>query len=159
MRGLELGLQVFVDLEGLLHLLIYEELVRNGDGHKEFGGVGSSLQLGQLRHEPIEQVLVGALLTMHNVPLEGGIEVGRVAENLEETADAVLGLILGLALHIDRQVLTVEIAEDLVQQLKILERGFVVELHQGEVAHERRPVKAVNDDFDLGSPQRRCLRE
>lgn len=45
MGRLELRLQIFVRLESLLHLLVDQELVRNGDWHEKLGRVRPSLQL------------------------------------------------------------------------------------------------------------------
>jgi len=107
---LELGLEILVDLVRLLHLLIDQELVWDLERHKEFGGISPSLKFGQLGHEPVQQVLDSALLTMHDVPLERRVEVRRVAKHFEEATDALLGLVLGFALDVDTLVRLVQVA-------------------------------------------------
>jgi hypothetical protein len=77
--SLELCLQIFVYLEGLSHLIINKELIRNGQWNQELGSVSLSLQLWKFGNNPIQNVLDGSLFTMHNVSLEIGVEVRRVS--------------------------------------------------------------------------------
>ena len=111
MCGLELRLQVFVILVSLLHFLVGEELIRNGNWHEELRSVGPALKLWKLGDQPMQNVLHCLLLAVHNIALEGGVEVARVAQHLQESADALLGLVLRLALDVDGEVLLVEVAE------------------------------------------------
>ena len=105
----------------------------------------------------MQNVLHRLLLAVDDVTLEGGIEVAGVAQYLEEAANALLGLVLGLSLDVDREVLIVEVAEHSVQELKVLEGRLVVELDEREVAHEGWPVQTVDNMLDLGGAERRSL--
>ena len=40
-------------------------------------------------------------------------------------------------------------ADHPVQEFEVLERCLIVELDEGQVAHERWPIQVVDDDFDL----------
>lgn len=120
MSGLELSLQVLVDLEGLAHLIVHEELIGDGKGHQELGSVGLALELRKLGDDPVEDVLDGALVSVDDVPLELWGVVGGVAEDLKKAADALLGLILAFLLDVDGQVLVVQVTQQTVQQLKQL---------------------------------------
>jgi len=115
MGSLELSLEILVHLEGLLHFLGDKELVGDRQRDEEFSGIGSSLELGQLSDKPVKEVLDGLLLSMHDIALEGRVKIARVAKNLEESANSLLGLILSLSLDIDGLVLVIEVAHDLVQ--------------------------------------------
>ena len=53
-------------------------------------------------------------------------------------------------MDVDVLMLGVKVAQHLVQELKQFKRGFVVEFNQGEVAHERWAVEAINDLLDFG---------
>jgi hypothetical protein len=43
--GAELGLQVAVQINGVAHVFICSELVGDGEGHEELGGVGFALEV------------------------------------------------------------------------------------------------------------------
>jgi hypothetical protein len=107
MRGLELSLQVLINLEGVTHFIINEEFVGDGKWDQEFGGVGLALQLTQPGYYPEQDVLNGALVTVHDVSHKVRVKIGRVSEDLQETAHSLLGLILWLLLHIHSLVLGV----------------------------------------------------
>ena len=53
----------------------------------------------------------------------------------------------------------IEVTKDSIEKLKILEWSLVIELDEGEVAHERRSIETVNDDLNLVRAERRRLRE
>jgi hypothetical protein len=101
MGSLEFGLQVLVVLEGVLHLLVDQELVRDLQWHEELSCVGPSLQLWELCDEPMQQMLHGLLLTMNNISLERWIEIAGIAKDFKESADSLLGLVLSLTLNIN----------------------------------------------------------
>ena len=45
----------------------------------------------------------------------------------------------------------VQITQQLIEKLHKFHRRLIVELHQTEIAHERRSVQCVNDLLDLSS--------
>ncbi len=57
---------------------------------------------------------------MNDIPLEIGVEIGGVAQDLEEAAYPLLRLLLRLLLDVDRLVLVVQVPQQLVQQLQKL---------------------------------------
>ena len=59
-------------------------------------------------------MLEGLLFTVNNVAAVVGVEVGGVAEDLEETANALFCLFLGLLLLVDGLVGLVQMSEDFV---------------------------------------------
>jgi hypothetical protein len=75
MCGLELSLQVLIDLEGVTHLVINQEFIWDGEGHQELSCISLSLKLLKSRDYPIEDVLEGAFVTMDEVSLEVGVEI------------------------------------------------------------------------------------
>lgn len=93
----------------------------------------------------------GFFVAVDDLATEVGVEVGWVAEHLEEAADALFGFVLGFLLHVDALVRLVEVLKDAVNQLQQLQWRFVVELHHGQVLHEGGPIEPVNDLFDLRS--------
>lgn len=75
MGGLELSLQVLINLEGVTHLIINEEFVGDGKWDQELGSVGLALQLTQPSYYPEQDVVNCALVTMHDVSHEVRVEV------------------------------------------------------------------------------------
>ena len=53
----------------------------------------------------------------------------------------------------------IEVTKDSIEKLKILEWSLVIELDEGEVAHERRSVETIHDVLNLGRTQRWRLGE
>jgi len=101
MGGLELSLQVLVHLEGVPHFFIAQELVGNLKWHQKLSCIRSSLELIHFGDEPMQKMLDSLFLSMDDIPLERWVEVTWVAEHLKETADSLLGFVLGFALDID----------------------------------------------------------
>lgn len=101
MGSLELSLEVLVSLEGLSHFIISQEFVWDLKRHQEFGGVCSPLQFWKLGDNPEKKMLNGLLFSMDNIPLEVWIEVTWIAEDLQESTDSLLSLVLSLSLNID----------------------------------------------------------
>jgi hypothetical protein len=130
MSGLELSLKVLVDLEGLSHILVHKELVWDLERYQEFSGIGSSLKLWEFGYEPVKQMLDGLFLSMDYVPLETGIEVAGVTEDCQEAADTRLGLVLGLSLDVDGEMLAVKVAQHPIEHLQQLQGRLVIELHK-----------------------------
>ena len=91
-----------------------------------------------------------SFLTVYDVTAVVRIEITWVAENLQEAADALFGLLLCFLLHIDGLMGLVKVSKDSVNQLEKFERCFVVKLHHTQVAHEGWSVQTINDDFNLG---------
>ena len=149
MHSLEFSLQVLVDLKGVPHVVLVHELVGDLQGHQELGGVGLSLQIWQSAEQPVQNVLQRTFLSMHNVTAIVGIEITGVAQHLEEAADALLSLLLGLFLHVNGFVCPIEVGEDAIHELKELKRCLVIELYHRQVAHERRTIETIHDQFDL----------
>jgi hypothetical protein len=102
MGGLEFSLEVLVHLEGVPHFFITQELVWDLKWHQKLGCVRSPLELVHFGDEPVQKMLNGLLLTMHDISLEGWVEVTWVAKDLEEAADSLLGFVLSFALDIYR---------------------------------------------------------
>ena len=73
--GLELSLQILINLEGVAHLIINEEFIGDGKRDQELGSVGFALQLTQPSYYPEQDVLNGALVTVHDVSHEVRVEV------------------------------------------------------------------------------------
>ena len=90
---------------------------------------------------------------MHNVTAIVGIEITGVAQHLEEAADALLSLLLGLFLHVNGFVCPIEVSEYAIHELKELKRCLVIEFYHRQVAHERRTIETIHDQFDLLSVQ------
>ena len=111
----ELSLQVFIDLEGLVHVIISQELVWDLERHKEFGGLTSSLELWKLGDDPEEEMLNSLLLTVHDISLELRGEVAWVAHNFQEPADSLLSLVLGFPLDVDCQMCFIDVSQQLIQ--------------------------------------------
>lgn len=102
MGGLEFSLEVLVHLEGVPHFFITQELVWDLKWHQKLSCVRSPLELVHFGDEPVQKMLNGLLLTMHDISLEGWVEVTWVAKDLEEAADSLLGFVLSFALDIYR---------------------------------------------------------
>ena len=94
-------------------------------------------------------MLDSLLLSMDDISLEAWVVVTWVSKNLKVATDSLLGLVLGLTLDIHRLMLRVEMAKNLVQQLKELKRSLIVKLYQTKVGHEWWSVKTINNLFDL----------
>ena len=90
-----------------------------------------------------------AFLSVDNVTAVVRIEVARVAQHLQEATDALLSLLLRLLLHVHGLVSVVKVCKDSVDQLEKLQRGLIVELYHTQMAHERRAVQSIYDQFDL----------
>ena len=151
MNCLEFSLQVLVALNGVSHLVIDHEFIRDLERNQELGSVRLSVEVWKTRKEPVEDVMANLLLTMHDVSAVVRVEVAGVAQNFQESADALLGLLASFLLHVDRRVLLIKVSEDLVDQLEKLEWRLVIKLDHAQVLHERRSVETVDDDLDLCS--------
>lgn len=147
--SLELSLQILVALEGLPHLVIHEEFIRDFKRNQELGCVRSSLQLWEPGEDPVQDMLDGSLLTVDDFPLEVWVEVTWVAKHLEVSNDSLLGLVLCFSLDVNISMARIETAEELVEQLQKFKWSFVIELNETEVAHERWTVEAVYDLLDV----------
>jgi len=75
MCGLELSLQVLIDLEGVTHLVINQEFIWDGEGHQELSCISLSLKLLKSCNDPEKDVLESAFVTMHYISLEVRVEV------------------------------------------------------------------------------------
>lgn len=101
MSSLEFRLQVLINLQGLSHLVIHEELVWNGQGDQELGSVGLPSEVGQPGEQPVEDMVDCSFLSVDDVSLVVGVEIAGVAQHFQEPADALLGFVLGLLLDVD----------------------------------------------------------
>jgi len=101
MGSLELSLEIFISLEGLSHLIVSQELVWDLKRHQEFSGVCSSLQFWKFGYNPEKKMLNSLLFSMDNISLEVRVKVAWIAEDLQEAADSLLGLVLRLSLDIN----------------------------------------------------------
>jgi len=75
MCGLELSLQVLIDLEGITHLVINQEFIWDGEGHQELSCISLSLKLLKSCNDPEKDVLESAFVTMHYISLEVRVKV------------------------------------------------------------------------------------
>lgn len=110
MSSLELSLKILVGVEDLLHFFVHEVLIGDAERNQEFGSISAPLELRHLGEEPKKNVLNGSFFTMNQVSLERGVEVSRVTKNFEETANSLLGFILGFPLDIYREMGIVKVA-------------------------------------------------
>lgn len=148
-HSLELSLQVLVDLHGVAHLLVVHIFVRDLKRHQELSSVSLSLQVWESTEEPIKNVLECAFLSIDDIAAIVRIEVARIAQNFQESADTLLCLLLRLLLHVNRLMGAVKIGEDSVDKLEELKRGLVVEFYHTKMAHERRAVQTVDNQLNL----------
>lgn len=94
-------------------------------------------------------MLERAFLTIDNVAAVVRVEVTGVAQDLEESADAFLCLLLSLFLHVNGLVSAIKMSKNAVDELKKLKWCLIIELHHAQVLHERWAVQPVNDQLDL----------
>jgi len=104
-------------------------------------------------------MLNSLLLSMNNIPHEGWVEVTRVAQHFQETANPLLSFVLSLPLNIDTLMLVVQMPEYFVEQFEQFERGLIIEFNQTKVRHERRSIKAIHNKFNILGAQIGSLRE
>lgn len=104
MSGLELSLKILIDLEGLSHLLINDELIRNCEWYQELSSICLSLKFLESGDNPVQDMLDCSLVTVHHISHEAGTVVRGIPEDFQEPTDSLLGLILSLFLDINSKV-------------------------------------------------------
>ena len=129
MHGLELSLQVLVDLKSVAHILVVHVLVRDLKWHKELGGVRLSSEILQPAEKPIENVLQSTLLTMDNITTIVRVKITWIAKYFEEAANTLLSLLLGLFLHVDGLMGLIKVCKDAINELKKFERRLIIKFY------------------------------
>ena len=148
-HSLELGLQVLVALQGSSHLFINHIFIWDLKWYQKFSSVGLPGQIWQPWNKPVQNVMAGFFLSMNNISAIVWVKVTWVTENFQKSTDTLLSLLLSLLLHVYSLVLLVQVGENPVDELKKFEWCLVVELYHWEMTHERRPIEAIDDDFDF----------
>jgi len=82
---------------------------------------------------------------MDDIAAKVRVEVGGVSKYFEVTTNTLLRLILRFLLHINTFMLLIEISEDLVDELKKLERRLVIEFDHAQMLHEWGTVELIDD--------------
>lgn len=157
MNGLELSLQVLVALESISHIFVMHVFIRNLQRHKELSSVCLSLQVWKTAEEPVENMLECTFLSVNDIAAVVRVEVTRVAQYLQETADTLLSLLLRFFLHVNGLVGAVQVGENAIHEFKQLQWRLVVELDHAQVAHEGRAIQSIHDDLDLLCVEVGCL--
>ena len=115
MSSLKLSLQILVDLEGIAHFIINEELIWDGQRNQELSSIGFALELLESSDDPIQNVLDCAFVSMDHISLEVRIKVRWISEDLQESTYSLLGLILSFLLDINTLMLIIQVTKKFVQ--------------------------------------------
>jgi hypothetical protein len=145
----ELSLEILVNLEGVSHVVVHQELIRDVKRNKELGGICSSLQLRLSCEDPVHDVLNCSLVSVHDFSLEIHVEVTGVSQDLEISTDPLLGFVLRLSLDVNCVVRGLKLSKDFVEQLQELKWRLIVEFDETEILHVWWSVKAVNDRLNI----------
>lgn len=89
------------------------------------------------------------LLSVYNVPTVVWVEIARVTEHLEESANSFFSLLLGFFLHVNIIMHLVKMRKDFIHKLEEFEWCFIIELNHAEMLHKWRSVELVYYLFNL----------